>query len=255
MLYIVTVIPPQQDGTLQPPATSGGERHDLQHVTRQTLADSVYIQLKTAISRGRLRDGTELKQVELADQLGVSRVPVREALRRLQAEHLVVAQPFQRYVVTSLTRDQVMELLDLREELEVFALKRTLASDSRQQRARDAKVAAKALSVGHDEDAWLEADREFHRVLNGPTTAVAAIIEDVRERVHRYLFTSGGDPGRRKEVKDEHAAVVAALEAGDAPALEAAIRHHVQNTRKFLEHSFVAAGPSEFDASTLKLSK
>jgi DNA-binding GntR family transcriptional regulator len=250
MLYnVIMTQPPLGGGRSHPRAKTGGEGADLQFVTRQTLADSVYVQLKTAISKGRLRDGTELKQVELAEQLGVSRVPVREALRRLQAEHLVAAQPFQRFVVTSLTRDQVMELLDLREELEVFALKRTVLSESREQRVRDAKVAAKALSADQDEESWLDADREFHRVLNGATTAVAAIIEDIRERVHRYLYSAGGDPSRRQEVMEEHAAVVAALAAGDAQALEDAIRRHVRNTRRFLEHSFVAAGPSEVDAS------
>jgi DNA-binding GntR family transcriptional regulator len=173
---------------------------ELHSVKRQTLADSVYVQLKTAIMRGRLRDGTELKQGELAAQLGVSRVPVREALRRLQAEHLVVAEPFQCFVVTSLSADQVMELLDLREELEVFALKRTLASDGMKQRIQAAKVAAKSLNLSQEDEDWLAADREFHRELNGATTAVAAIIEDVRERVHRYYLWAPALLQRRREV-------------------------------------------------------
>src|SRR5580693_111607 len=114
---------------------------DLHSIKRQTLADNVYVQLKNSIMRGRLRDGTELKQGELAAQLGVSRVPVREALRRLQAEHLVVAEPFQCFVVTSLTPDQVRELLELREELEVFALKKTLDSGVKDDRIRAATMA------------------------------------------------------------------------------------------------------------------
>jgi DNA-binding GntR family transcriptional regulator len=222
---------------------------ELHSVKRQTLADSVYVQLKTAIMRGRLRDGTELKQGELAAQLGVSRVPVREALRRLQAEHLVVAEPFQCFVVTSLSADQVMELLDLREELEVFALKRTLASDGMKQRIQAAKAAAKSLNLSQEDEDWLAADREFHRELNGATTAVAAIIEDVRERVHRYYLWAPALLQRRREVMKEHSTVLAALEAGDEDALEHAIRHHVRATRQHLAHTIVNAGPTEIEGA------
>jgi DNA-binding GntR family transcriptional regulator len=223
-------------------AQAGG---NLESIKRQTLADSVYVQLKTAIMRGRLRDGTELKQGELAAQLGVSRVPVREALRRLQSEHLVVAEPFQCFVVTSLTSDQVRELLELREELEVFALKKTLSSEGMKQRIQAAKSAAKSLTLSQEDESWLAADREFHRELNGATTAVATIIEDVRERVHRYYLSAPALVQRRREVLKEHSALIAALEAGDEDAVEQAIRHHVHATQQHLEKSFVDAGPSE----------
>lgn len=218
---------------------------NLESIKRQTLADSVYTQLKTAIMRGRLRDGTELKQGELAAQLGVSRVPVREALRRLQSEHLVVAEPFQCFVVTSLTSDQVRELLDLRVELEVFALKKTLSSDMMKQRVQAAKAAAKALTLSQEDESWLAADREFHRELNGPTTAVAAIIEDVRERVHRYYLSAPALVQRRREVLREHSALIAAIEAGDEDAVEQAIRTHVRATQQHLQKSFLDAGPIE----------
>jgi len=210
------------------------------------MADNVYTQLKTAIMSGRLRDGTELKQGELATQLGVSRVPVREALRRLQAEHLVVAEPFQAFVITSLSPDQVMELLELREEMEVFALRRTLESDMLQQRIRAAKEAAEALTLSQEDETWLAADREFHRQLNGATTAVAAIIEDVRERVHRYTLRAPAVVQRRREVLKEHAALISAAEKGDEKALERAIRSHVRATRQHLEKNMADdVGPAE----------
>lgn len=214
-----------------------------QLITRQTLADSVYVALRGAITRGELRDGTELKQAELAVRFGVSRVPVREALRRLQAERLVLANPFQRFMVTSLSADQVMELLDLREELEVFALARTLCSDFLPERLKAAKRAAGQLHVDDGAEEWLEADREFHRLLNGNTTAVAAVIEDVRERVHRYLHSAISSVNRRREVVREHKALVAALESGDEARVETVIRKHVRGTRQLLERSLVEAGP------------
>jgi len=239
---------PQRGTTPEPLGQAAGDLHS---VKRQTLADSVYTQLKTAIMRGRLRDGTELKQGELATQLGVSRVPVREALRRLQAEHLVVSEPFQCFVVTSLTADEVAELIELREEMEVFALKRTLTSDVTKQRIVAAKAAAKSLTLSQDDESWLAADREFHRELNGPTTAVAAIIEDMRERVHRYYLSSPALLERRREVLKEHATLIEALDEGDEGALERAIRYHVRATGQHLQQSFVDAGPTETENAGL----
>jgi DNA-binding GntR family transcriptional regulator len=221
--------------------------YGLREVTRETLADSVYAELRSAIIRGELRDGTEVKQAEVAEQLGVSRVPVREAMRRLQAEHLVQGNPFQRLVVTSLTADEVMELVDLREELEVFSLKRAIHSESLPARLRQARKAATAMRVDQDPESWLEADREFHRLLNGNTTAVATVIEDVRERVHRYLHSAVASTERRDEILKEHENLVACLEAGDEAALEKVIRRHVRGTRGVLEHAFVVAGPGEGD--------
>jgi DNA-binding GntR family transcriptional regulator len=222
---------------------------DLHSVKRQTLADSVYVQLKSSIMRGNLRDGTELKQGELATKLGVSRVPVREALRRLQAEHLVVAEPFQCFVVTSLSPDQVNELLELREELEVFALKKTLDSGVKDDRIRAATTAGKSLTLSQDDESWLAADRAFHRELNGATTAVSAIIEDVRERVHRYYLSSPAVVERRREVLKEHAALIAAVRDGDPAAVEAAIRTHVRATKHHLQMSFLDAGPAEIEGA------
>jgi DNA-binding GntR family transcriptional regulator len=238
-----------QEGKMPGFATQAGS--GLHSVKRQTLADSVYAQLKTEIMSGRLRDGTELKQGELATTLGVSRVPVREALRRLQAEHLVVAEPFQCFVVTSLSPDQVNELLELREELEVFALKKTLTSGAKKERIRAASTAAKSLTLSQDDEKWLAADREFHRQLNGATTAVAAIIEDVRERVHRYYLSSPALVQRRREVLKEHATLIATLEDGDEAAVERAIRSHVQATTHHLHASLVDAGPAEIEDAGL----
>ena len=226
-------------------ALSGSAAGDLVSVKRQTLSDSVYAQLKAAIMRGNLRDGSELKQGELAARLGVSRVPVREALRRLQAEHLVVAEPFQCFVVTSLSPDQVTELLELREELEVFALRKTLDSGLAPARVKAASAAAKALTLSQDDETWLAADRDFHRELNGRTTAVATIIEDVRERVHRYYLSSPAPAARRREVLKEHAALIAAVETGDPAAVEAAMRNHVRATKDHLQTVMLDAGPVE----------
>jgi DNA-binding GntR family transcriptional regulator len=201
-------------------------------VTRQTLANRVYEQLRDAILRGDLPGGTELNQVELASRMGVSRVPVREALRRLQAERFIDANPFQRLVVASLTPEQVLELFDLRTELEVFAALRARAKDGFADSSLvDAKAAAAALDVRMSSEDWLQADMEFHRAINGRDSAVAAVIDEVRFRIYRYLHLAEPDLERRATVLDEHQEILAALESGDDAAVRAAISTHVQHTR------------------------
>ncbi len=204
----------------------------MQVVTRQTLGDTVYEQLREAIMRGDIPAGTQLNQVELANSLGVSRVPVREALRRLQAERFLDANPFQRYVVTKLTREQVLELFELRVELEVFAALRSLKREDFQTvTLAQAREAAAKLDVAMDADEWLQADMEFHRSVNGHDSAVTTIIDEVRFRIYRYLHLAKADVKRRHEVILEHEEILAALESGDESRIRSSIEGHVKHTR------------------------
>jgi DNA-binding GntR family transcriptional regulator len=201
---------------------------------RETLADSVYTQLREAVVSGQLPSGAELKQAELAKQLGVSRVPVREALRRLQAERLLVANPFHRYVVTSLSDEQIAELLEVREELEVFALRRTvtLGGDALRARVKAGAALNGQLYDGMEQGPWLEVDRRFHFVINGgDSAAVAGVIDDLRQRLNRYMHSAAHGRTRGDAVLHEHETILDALRRGDVDATEAAVRAHVRNTR------------------------
>lgn len=213
-----------------------GVRSSFPTVARQTLADRIYDELRRAIVHGELEDGAELNQVDLAAQFGVSRVPVREALRRLQAEELIAAAPYQRYVVTTLTPAEVLELVEVREELEVFALRRAYERLRRGEIEIDAlRDINDALQPEGDGEAWLLGDRQLHRMLFGGDGITARLIDDIRTRVHRYLNDVVSGVERRHAAVAEHRAVLEALAAGDLPAAEAALRHHIAQTRRVLE--------------------
>jgi len=201
-------------------------------VARQTLGDHVYEQVREAIMRGEIAGGTEINQVDLASRLGVSRVPVREALRRLQAERLIEANPFQRFVVTKLSDEQVLELYDLRAELEIFAALRARRRDNFiEGELPQAREAAAKLRLSMDAEKWLEADIEFHRAINGRDSAVASIIDEVRFRIYRFLHMAKPDPERRKQVLAEHQGILEALERGDETEIRDRISEHVAHTR------------------------
>ena len=220
-------------------------------MTRQTLADGVYERLRIAITRGDLPEGTELKQAQLAAQLGVSRVPIREALRRLQAEQLVVGNPFRHFLVTSLTPAHVMDLLDLREVLEVFVLTNSLESPQLALRIKDAKRAAERVAAQPPSGSFLEADRDFHHVLNGNTPG-AAMIEDTRERVHRYIHSAWKRETseilrseRRDEILNEHQMLIEALESSDTQKIQDAVHAHISGTRQLIQNSFMESPERE----------
>jgi DNA-binding GntR family transcriptional regulator len=204
----------------------------MQAVSRRTLGDRVYEQVRDAIMRGEIPAGTELNQVELANRLGVSRVPVREALRRLQAERFLDANPFQKFVVTALSPEQVLELFDLRTELEVFAaLRARNRDDFAESGIAEARAAADLLDVTMSAEKWIQADMEFHRVVNGKDSATATVIDEVRFRIYRYVHLAEPDLERRDGVLAEHQDILAALESGDDAAVRRAISTHVQHTR------------------------
>ncbi len=201
-------------------------------VSRTTLGDRVYERVREAIIRGEIPAGTEINQVELANTLGVSRVPVREALRRLQAERLLDANPFQRYVVTKLSREQVLELYDLRQTLEIFAALRARSRPGfLQADLPAARAAANAMELEMSAEEWLQADMEFHRSLYGRDSAVTSIIDEVRFRIYRYVHLAAPDLPRRKEVLTEHRAILDAIEHGDEDRIRALIEAHVGHTR------------------------
>src|SRR5882757_3109746 len=106
-----------------PDADSGGDLHGIAATVIETrsLADEIAFRLEAAILARELLPGAKLRQEELCQRFGVSRTPVREALRKLQAQRLVVMVPNRGAAVRLPTRKEVEEVYDLRAELEAFA--------------------------------------------------------------------------------------------------------------------------------------
>lgn len=211
-------------------------------VRRETLADSMYWQLREAIMSGQMPGGTELNQAALSRQFSVSRVPVREALRRLQAERFVTVTPYQQYVVSAVRPDTVLELIDIREQLETFSIRRhisTLSSEVLEElKERNARL-RKELDRG----AWLRGDWELHNLMDGPGTEAARLVGDLRDRVRRYISAAANSPTRQKQACVEHDRIIAAMGDGDADAAEAALRLHISHTRNIIVSRLIELNP------------
>src|SRR5438874_11719461 len=108
------------------PIPGGTGRQVVAPIQRQTVAGMTVDALRERILRGDYPEGEPLRQDALADELGVSRIPVREALRQLEAEGLVTFSPHRGAVVSSLSLDEIVELFELRAEIETDLLARAI---------------------------------------------------------------------------------------------------------------------------------
>lgn len=218
---------------------------DIEEVSRLTLADRIYEQLRGSIIKGEMDEGTELNQVELSESFGVSRVPVREAMRRLQAENLIEANPYQRYVISTRTPADILEMVELRGELEVLALRRTMerlrSGETGLERAR---AIVKRQSLRSDGEDWLASDMEFHRQFHS-TPVMAAAIDDLRERVHRYIRVVVSGKSRRTEVIREHEELLKAVSEDKEEEAVALLRAHVEETYQLLASHLQRADGAE----------
>jgi DNA-binding GntR family transcriptional regulator len=201
------------------------------------MADDVYELLRRRVLDGTLAVGVELNQVHLARELSVSRVPVREALRRLQAERLIDAAPYQRYVVTGITPDALLQLIDIRENIEVLAVRQEIGALT-PDKVEALWTANQELAKRGDPELWFEGDISLHALLDGPGSEASRIVRDIRDRVHRYVRSVVSTPERRREACAEHSLIIQAMVDRDRDAAERVLRTHIRHTRDVLAAHF-----------------
>lgn len=201
---------------------------------RQTASDHVADALRQAIVSGQFEDGEELNQVELAQHFNVSRVPIREALRRLEAEGLVSAEAHRRATVIGLNRERGAEIFEIRALLECFMLERAAPALSKEDLATLGELCDAMDEIGTDDHPqWLELNRRFHHLLLGPagSQVAMAIVERLVGQVERYLRRSGGVQ-RAGEAGREHRQILRALSRGDVERAKDVLSKHILSTWK-----------------------
>lgn len=198
---------------------------------RRTASDDVADTLREAIVTGQFDDGEELNQVELARHFGVSRVPVREALRRLEAEGLVTAEAHRRVVVPGLDRARISEIFEVRALLEGYLLERAAPHLGADELA-ELRAMCDAMDRARGRDAWLERNSEFHHRLLGPANApvAMAIVERLSHQVERYSRRRGGVL-RPKQAGREHRDILDALGRNGVKQAVNALSNHILATR------------------------
>lgn len=201
---------------------------------RRTASDDVADALRNAIVRGDFQDGEELNQVTLARHFGVSRVPVREALRQLQAEGLISAKAHMRAVVTALTTERVAEVLDLRILMESYLLRRA-ADRLTDQDVSELTELCDEMERTDDHEAWLALNSRFHAGLYAAAGADLALdlSQKLAARIQRYLHEGRGDAvHRNSEANAEHRRILDAVSGGEVDEACSLLEAHIGGTRR-----------------------
>lgn len=205
----------------------------------KTMQEIVYDTIREAIQTGRYTPGQRLIADELAQELGTSRMPIREALRRLEVAGLVSIVPHRGAVVNELSKHEIVEIYHIRAVLEglaarLAASRLTPESAERLHGFLEAMEGANATGAGLEP--ILRINREFHVTIWQLAQAprLQEILENLYDSSNRFRNISTALPGRLEQVFREHRQIVEALAAGDAAAAERFANTHHENTAQRL---------------------
>ena len=194
-----------------------------------TTPDLIAETLREEILRGAVAPGQALRQEELAGRFGVSRLPVRDALLRLEAQGLVHVYPNRGAFVISLSADEVTEIYEIRVLLEGDMIERAVPRmTSEHWRRIDAAHAEATRTAGGPE--WVDGDWKFHRALYEASDRPRqlAMIEQLRSTVARYSSAYDALPTRTPEWLADHDAILEACRARAAVAAKQRVVLHLR---------------------------
>ncbi len=209
---------------------------DLQN--HRPLREIVYEELKRQILTGKVVPGTRMMEVELAEEMGVSRTPVREAIRKLEKEGLVTIEPRKGAYASDISVKDMVDILEVREDLEglAAALAATRITDGqREEMTRITQGYSDAIKV-NDTEKIIHYDEMFHSLIvacSGNKT-LAQLLETVQELALRFRYLYYDDFTRYKRMPMEHEEIINAIVSGDSDAARIAADRHVKKLKEFV---------------------
>jgi DNA-binding GntR family transcriptional regulator len=194
--------------------------------------------LRERILSGEFRCDSALDPTVIANQLGISRMPVREALRQLDAEGLVTMRPNRKAIVTNLTANEVEDLFEMRAAIETLAVRSAMAAMDKTAIAELQLLAQRMNNAADNWKTWLQRHDEFHQYiseLSGRPRISKEIIR-LRQAVQPYLLISMTASGQTEMAGHEHSSLVQVFASSDVAAAEAAIASHVLHAKASALH-------------------
>lgn len=207
------------------------ELHDWAVPSYRTLQELVTDRIREAILRGWLKPGERLDQAEIAEQFQVSRMPVREALRTLEAEGLVKFYPHRGVEVCELPPEEIEEIYQIRSVLESMAVQLAVARFTEEADKRLSALLQEMEEVADDPPAWTTLNYRFHHELYALSgrPRLCGIIESLRNTVQPYVARDVSHPTRARLAMREHRSILEACRAGDADRAAALVSEHLKH--------------------------
>lgn len=200
------------------------------------LRDVVFQTLRKAILTGELKPGERLMEIHLADKLGVSRTPIREAIHKLELEGLVTMLPRRGAMVSEISENGLKDVLEVRRSLDAFCaeLAAKRISETEKEELKEAYNAFNDAVATGDATIMAKADVAFHDIIITATgnERLIMIINNLGEQMYRYRFEYIKDETKRDDIMREHKALMESILNGDELAAGNAARIHIDNQEK-----------------------
>jgi len=217
-------------------------------IRRQTLTGMTADAIRERILRGRYPEGEPLRQDAIGAELGVSRIPVREALRQLEAEGLVTFNPHRGAVVSTLSLKQIRELFELRAEIEGDLIRRAVPNMTPEDDARASEIldAYEVALHGGQVPVWGALNWQFHSTLYAPADRdlTMSIVNKLHQHSDRYLRMQLALTHGEMRARHEHRAIAAAARKRDGAKASRLLRDHIIGAGRalvtFLEHELAS---------------
>ena len=200
------------------------------------LRDVVFNTLRQAILTGEMKPGERLMEIHLANKLGVSRTPIREAIRKLELEGLVIMIPRRGAEVAQITWKNLKDVLEVRRALDVLAIE--LACERMEREELDRLYQAceyfKKATESQDARVIAEADVDLHDIIVKATrnNRLIQLVNNLSEQMYRYRFEYIKDSSQHQNLIDEHRIIYQSIVCKDKKTAADAARTHIDNQEK-----------------------
>lgn len=197
-----------------------------------TAEEEAYRHVLSGIRTGRFKAGQRLIPEEIAGEIGMSRMPVREAFRRLATEGLVVIRPNRGCVVAGLTVDEIFEVFEMRSVLEGLAVRLAMPRLDADAFSELDRLLARMERCGREGEDWVTRHREFHEFLCSFSRRPKLIrqIASLHVTIEPYLRIWFHHAEKPLSAEEEHRAIIEALHGGDIAKAERIMAEHILTT-------------------------
>ena len=207
------------------------------------LRDVVFNTLRDAILKGELVPGERLMEKQLAERMGVSRTPIREAIRKLELEGLVVMIPRKGAEVATITEKDIKDVLEVRAALEELAVKIACEkmTDEELEKLKQTMEEFYEASINREVDTLIQKDVEFHDIIFNATEneKLIQIINNLREQIYRYRVEYIRKMEDFSVLVKEHEQIVNHIENRNVKAAQTVAVQHIENQERAVIDIFI----------------
>lgn len=224
--------------------TRTAEVRDRYRTLRELAQEAIF----SDIMAGRLKPGEKLIETDLVTRYGISRGPIREAMRALEGQGLLKATSNRGSVVTSLTRSEIIENYEIRIELEGLAARLATPLLSATDLDRLESLVHRMSTGAAPPDEWMSDNQMFHLSIYAASgrSRLISMTRELMEAVHPYIRIFVTNPERLRDTNADHAPLLEALRAGDADEAERITQEHLQRAAVIIA-TFVPGEDGQLD--------